>query len=72
MHSFRSGFETTNVCWTLHAALTYVECGVVCLHVDAMLGISDELFASKLKELDELVGFGSMIRQKFDHCGRQY
>ena len=29
-------------------------------------------FESKLKELDELVGFGSMKRQKFDHCGRQY
>ena len=27
---------------------------------------------SKLKELDKLVGFGSMKRQKFDHCGRQY
>ena len=56
--------KTTNVCWTPHAALTYVECGVVCLHVDAMLGTSDELFASKLKKLDELVGFGSMKRQK--------
>ena len=26
----------------------------------------------KLKEIDKLVGFGSMKRQKFDHCGRQY
>ena len=28
--------------------------------------------SKKLKELDELIGFGSMKRQKFDHCGRQY
>ena len=46
---------------------------MICLHVDDMLGIGDELFESKkLKELDELIGFGSMKRQKFDHCGRQY
>ena len=37
-----------------------------------MLGTGDELFESKLKELDKLVGFGSMKRQKFVHCGRQY
>ena len=37
-----------------------------------MLGTGDELFESKMKELDELVGFGSMKRQKFDYCGRQY
>ena len=30
------------------------------------------LSESKLKELDKLVGFGSMKRQKFVHCGRQY
>ena len=41
-------------------------------HVDDMLGTGDELFESKLKELDKLVGFGSMKRQKLDHCGRQY
>ena len=46
--------------------------GVVCFHVDDMLGTSNELFESKLKELDKLIGFGSMKRQKFDHCGRQY
>ena len=32
----------------------------------------DDFFELKLKELDKLVGFGSMKRQKFDHCGRQY
>ena len=45
---------------------------VISLHVDDMLGTGDELFESKLKELDKLVGFGSMTGQKFDHCGRQY
>ena len=45
---------------------------LICLHVDDMLDTGDELFESKLKELDELVGFGSMKRQKFVHCGRQY
>ena len=33
-----------------------------------MLGTGDELFESKLRELDKLVGFGSMKRQKFDHA----
>ena len=37
-----------------------------------MLETGDDLFESKLKELDKLVGFGSMQRQKFVHCGRQY
>ena len=46
--------------------------GVICLHVDDMLGTGDDLFELKLKELDKLVGFGSMKRQKFDRCGRQY
>ena len=41
--------------------------GVICLHVDDMLGTGDDLFELKLKELDKLVGFGSMKRQKFDH-----
>ena len=43
---------------------------VICLHVDDMLGTGDVVFESKLKELDKLVGFGSMKRQKFEHCGR--
>ena len=46
--------------------------GVICLHVDDMLGTGDELAESKLKELDKLVGFGSIMRQKLNHCGRQY
>ena len=46
--------------------------GVICFHVDDMLGTCDDLFESKLEGLDELVGFGSMQRQMFDHCGRQY
>ena len=36
-----------------------------------MLGASDELCESKLKELDKPVGFGSTKRQKFVHCRRQ-
>ena len=46
--------------------------GVICLHVDDMLGTGDDLFEMKLKELEKLVGFGSMKRQKFDNCGGQY
>ena len=37
-----------------------------------MLGTRNELFESKLKELDKLVEFGPMKRQQFFHCGRQY
>ena len=37
---------------------------MICLHVDDMLGTGDYLFESKLEELDKLVGFGSMKRQK--------
>ena len=43
-----------------------------CLHVDDKLGTGDDLFELKLKELDKLVGFGSVKRQKFDHCAKQY
>ena len=53
-------------------SLAGVLSGVICLHVDDMLETGDDLFESKLKELDKLVGFGSMQRQKFVHCGRQY
>ena len=53
--------------FTLHSPAEVLSC-VICLHVDDMLGTGDELFESKLKELDELVGFGSMERHKFDHC----
>ena len=42
---------------------------MICLHADDMLGIGDDLFDWKLKEL---VGICSMKRQKFDHCGSQY
>ena len=36
-----------------------------------MLGTGDDLFESKCKELDKLVGFSSMKRQMVEHCGRQ-
>ena len=57
--------------FTLHSPAGVLK-GVICLHVDDMLGTGDELFESKLKELDNLVEFGSMKRQQFDHCERQY
>ena len=57
--------------FTLHSTADVLN-GVICLHVDDTLGTGDALFESKLKELDKLVGFGSMRRQKFDHCGMQY
>ena len=68
------GFRKQRMClglFMLHSPEGVLS-GVICLHVDDMLGSGDELFESKLKELDKLVGFGSMKRQKFDHCGRQY
>ena len=46
--------------------------GVICLHVDDMLGTGDETCDAKMKELDQLVGFGPMKRQKLDHCGRHH
>ena len=47
--------------FTLHSPAGVLS-GVVCLHVVDMLGTGDELFESKLIELDKLVGFGSMKR----------
>ena len=46
--------------------------GVIGVHVDDILGTGDDRFELKLTELDQLVGFGSMKRQTFEHCGRQY
>ena len=67
------GFGKQRMClglFTLHSPAGVLS-GVICFLVDDMLGTGDDLFELKLKELDELVGFGSMKRQKFDHCGRQ-
>ena len=47
-------------------------CGVICLHVDDTLGTGDEKFELKMNDLDQLVGFGSMKRHRFDRRGRQY
>ena len=68
------GFRKQRMCFglfTLHSSAGELN-GVICLHVESMSGTSDDVFESSLKELDKLVGFGSMKRQKFDHCGRQY
>ena len=59
------------VLFTLHSP-SGVLSGVICLHVDDMLGTGDDQFESKLKDLDKLVGPGSMKRQKFVHSGRLY
>ena len=48
--------------FTLHPPAGVLS-GVICLHNDDMLGTGQELFESKLKEHDKLVGFGSMKRQ---------
>ena len=56
---------------TLHSP-TGVLSGVICLHVDDMLGTGDDQFESNLKDIDKLVGPGSMKRQKFVHSGRQH
>ena len=58
------GFKKQRMClglFTLHAPAGVLS-GVICLHVDDMLGTGDDLFEFKLKELDKLVGFGSMKR----------
>ena len=68
------GFEKQRMClglFTLHSPAGVLG-GVICLHVDDMLGTRDDLFQSRLKELDKLVGFGWMERQKFIHCGKLY
>ena len=57
--------------FTLHSSAV-VFIGVICFHADDMLGTGDDLFESKMKELDNLVGFGSMEQQKFDHYEKQY
>ena len=46
--------------------------GVICLHVDEMLEIGDDVFESEMKELDEVVGFGSVQRPKFDQCRSEH
>ena len=55
-------FKKQRVClglFTLHSPAGELR-GGICLHVDDMLGTGDDLFELKLKELDKLVGFGSM------------
>ena len=64
--------KATCVPWFVHANfLVGVLNGVICLHVDDMLGTGDDVFESKMEELGKVDGFGSVKRQKFDHCGRQ-
>ena len=58
------GFKKQRMClgsFTLHSPAG-ISSGVICLHVDDMLGTGDGLFELKLKELDKLVGFGSRQR----------
>ena len=49
--------------FTLHSPAGVLG-GVICPHVDDMLGTRDDLFESRLKELDKLIGFGWMERKK--------
>ena len=65
------GFGKQRMCFgllTLHSHASVLS-GVICLYVDDMLGTGDDFFESKLMELHELVGFGSMKGSKFDPCG---
>ena len=57
--------------FTLHSP-AHVFNGVIRPHVDDKLVTGDDLFESKMRALDKLIGFGSMKRQKSDHCGRYY
>ena len=66
------GFKKQRMClglFTLHSPAGVLG-GVICLHVDDMLGTGDDLFESRLKELEKFIGFGSMQRQKFVLCGK--
>ena len=45
--------------FTLHSAAGVLS-SEICIHVDDMLGTGDELFESMLRELDKILGFGSM------------
>ena len=47
--------------FTLHSPAGVLS-GVICLHVDDMLRTGEDLFESKLKELDELIRFRSLRR----------
>ena len=74
MCSFRSGFGS-NVCGLVCLCPSLPACvlsGVICLHVNDMLEIGDDVFESKMKELDEVVGFGLVKRQKFDQCRSEH
>ena len=46
--------------------------GFICLHVDDFLGTGDHFFEEKIEELNGRVGFGSVRKGSFEHCGRQY
>ena len=58
------GFRKQRLClrlFTLHSPAGVLN-GVICLHVNDMLGTGDDRFEQKLREIDKLVGFGSMKR----------
>ena len=46
--------------------------GIVGLHVDDILAAGDEYFEAKLEEVNKAVGFGSVKKNKFVHCGKEY
>ena len=73
-YSCQIRFKKQRMCLALFSlpSPTGVLSGVLCLHVDDMLGTADDQIESKLKDLDKLVGPGSMKRQKFVHSGRLY
>ena len=46
--------------------------GIVGLHVDDILAAGDEYFEAQLEEVNKAVGFGSVKKNKFVHCGKEY
>ena len=46
--------------------------GIVGLHVDDILAAGDEYFEAKLEEVNKAVGCGSVKKNKFVHCGKEY
>ena len=54
--------------WDEHKVLR----GTIGLHVDDVLAAGDEYLATKLEEVNKVIGFGSVKKNKFTHCGKEY
>jgi len=46
--------------------------GIAGLHVDDILAVRDEYFEAKIEEVNKAIGLGSVKKNKFVHCGKEY